>query len=145
MDARRSGPAEPCAPVKLTQEEMLEQGQSFTWTRSFTTEDVRAFSLISGDEGEHHVIPDALGRLMVQGLLTATLPSKIGGEINFIANEMHFHFHLPVFTGDAIVCVVTIGELEAAEKKVKVRCRWECTNQHGDLVMAGSGTGIIRT
>lgn len=123
----------------------MEQGQSFTWIRSFTTEDVRAFSLISGDEGEHHVIPDSMGRLMVQGLLTATLPSKIGGEINFIANEMHFHFHLPVYTGDAVACVVTIAELEAAEKKLKVRCRWECTNQHGDLVMDGSAAGIIRT
>ena len=123
----------------------MEQGQSYTWSKVFTPEDVRNFSQISGDQGEQHVIPDALGRLMVQGLLTATLPSKIGGEINFIANEMHFHFHHPVYTGDAIACVVTLGEVEVAEKKLKVRCRWECTNQHGKLVMDGNGAGIIRT
>jgi acyl dehydratase len=123
---------------------MLEQGQSFTWSRSFTPEDVRAFSLISGDEGEHHVIPDSLGRLMVQGLLTATLPSKIGGEINFIANDMTFNFSQPVWTGDTITCVVRIDELEALEGRTRLRCSWRCTNQQGEVVMTGAGSGIIR-
>ncbi len=123
----------------------MDEVQSFSWSRIFTLEDVRTFSLISGDEGEHHVVPDAHGRLMVQGLLTATLPSKIGGELNFIANEMHFHFHLPVFTGDAITCVVTTEEVEQTQKRTRLGCRWECRNQHGDLVMDGSGTGIIRS
>ena len=123
----------------------IKHGQSFTWSKSFTHDDIHAFTRISGDEGEHHVIPDSKGRLMVQGLLTATLPSKIGGEINFIANEMHFHFLLPVFTGDVITCVVRIDEVEALPGRMKVSCRWECMNQHGDLVMDGSSSGIIRT
>jgi len=67
-------------------------GDSLSWTRTFHEEDVRAFSLVSGDEVRQHVLPDAAGRLMVQGLLTATLPSKIGGELNFLARQMTFRF-----------------------------------------------------
>jgi len=57
----------------------MEKGQTFTWSRTYTAEEVRTFSQISGDKGEHHILPDEQGRLIVQGLLTATLPSKIGG------------------------------------------------------------------
>ena len=47
----------------------------------------------------------------MHGLLTATLPTKIGGDINFIAREMIFKFHRPVFSGDTVRCEVTILEL----------------------------------
>ena len=47
---------------------------------------------------------------MVHGLLTATLPTKIGGDLNLIANEMIFRFHRPVFAGDTIRCEVTLTE-----------------------------------
>jgi len=57
----------------------LTVGQRFTWIRTFTDEDVRQFAEVSGDRGAHHVQPGPDGRVMVQGLLTATLPTKIGG------------------------------------------------------------------
>jgi len=53
---------------------MLHVGDSATWERTFTEEDVRSFATISGDQDVHHVTPDEQGRLMVHGLLTATLP-----------------------------------------------------------------------
>ena len=37
---------------------------------------------------------------MAHGLFTATLPTKIGGDLNFIARELTFQFHRPVFAGD---------------------------------------------
>ena len=52
---------------------------------------------------------------MVQGLLTATLPTKVGGDWNYIAREMNFEFLRPVFTGDTIRCEVTITQLEQAD------------------------------
>lgn len=63
----------------------MKDGDVFSWERTFNEEDIRLFGRLSGDEGEHHVRPDRQGRLMVQGLLTATLPTKIGGDLNFIA------------------------------------------------------------
>jgi hypothetical protein len=74
-------------------------GETITWQRVFAEEDIRRFNQISGNQGIHHVAPDEHGRLMVQGLLTATIPTKIGGDMNFIAREMKFQFHRPVFSG----------------------------------------------
>lgn len=77
-------------------------GDIVSWSRTFHDKDARAFSRLSGDAGRQHVLPHDAGRLMVQGLLTATLPSKVGGDMSFLAREMTFTFHHPVFVGDTI-------------------------------------------
>lgn len=58
----------------------MQVGDVIRFERTFTNKEVKQFTAISGDEGVHHIQPDDEGRLMVQGLLTATLPTKIGGE-----------------------------------------------------------------
>src|SRR5205809_7632670 len=88
--------------------ERMQVGDKRVWERTFSEEDVRLFARFSGDEGEHHLEPDQQGRLMVHGLLTATLPTKMGGDLNFIAREMKSRFHRPVFAGDTIRCAVTL-------------------------------------
>lgn len=122
----------------------MKAGDNISWSRTFTEDDIKLFSRLSGDEGEHHLVPDAQGRLMAHGLLTATLPTKIGGDLNFIAREMVFRFHRPVFAGDTIKCVVTLTSAEPADGYLKVISGWTCTNQHGKEVMTGVGSGIIR-
>jgi 3-hydroxybutyryl-CoA dehydratase len=122
----------------------MQIGDVISWQRTFTEEDVRLFAKVSGDEGEHHLVPDEQGRLMAHGLLTATLPTKIGGDINLIASEMIFAFHRPVFVGDTITCTVTIIELEPQEKYFKLNSTWVCRNQNGKEVMTGGGRGVIR-
>jgi 3-hydroxybutyryl-CoA dehydratase len=78
----------------------LKVGDIITFERTFTPEDVELFTKVSGDEGSHHVTPDEQGRLVIQGLLTATLPTKIGGDNNVLARTMNFDFLRPVFTGN---------------------------------------------
>src|SRR5207302_10861219 len=56
----------------------MKVGDVIGWERTFTEADIRLFNLVSGDEGTHHVKADERGRLMVHGLLTATVPTKIG-------------------------------------------------------------------
>ncbi|HEX8335650.1 MAG TPA: MaoC family dehydratase N-terminal domain-containing protein, partial [Pyrinomonadaceae bacterium] len=107
-------------------------------------EDVRRFAEHSGDEGEHHLRPDEQGRLMVHGLLTATLPTKIGGEINFIARQLTFRFRRPVYSGDTVRCEVTIEELTDAGPYTRLKSSWVCRNQHGKEVMTGEAEGVIR-
>jgi 3-hydroxybutyryl-CoA dehydratase len=123
---------------------MIKSGDRLSYERTFTEEDIRLFGQVSGDEGEHHMQPDEAGRLMVHGLLTATLPTKIGGEINFIARELRFQFHRPVFAGDTIRCEVTLVELEEMPEYQHLRSQWSCRNQHGKEVMSGEATGIVR-
>jgi 3-hydroxybutyryl-CoA dehydratase len=122
----------------------MRVGDVVSWQRTFSEDDVRLFNTISGDEGVHHVTPDEQGRLMVHGLLTATLPTKVGGDMNFIPREMKFQFHRPVFAGDTISCEVTIVELEPADKYTNVRSEFVCRNQDGKEVMSGHALGIVR-
>jgi acyl dehydratase len=114
-----------------------------TWQRLFTEEDIRLFGKLSGDEGIHHIQTDEQGRLMAQGLLTATLPTKIGGDLNFIAREMTFCFLRPVYAGDTIECKVTITNLHEERGLVNVSSQWQCSNQRGKDVMNGHARGII--
>src|SRR5437870_7179281 len=76
------------------------QGDVLAYERSFSVDEVRAFAAVSGDRGVHHVDLDARGRLLVHGLLTATIPTKLGGDVDYLAQEMTYRFHRPVFTGD---------------------------------------------
>jgi acyl dehydratase len=48
----------------------MKPGDTLSWTRTFTGEDIRDFARLSGDAGTHHLQPDAQGRLMAHGLLT---------------------------------------------------------------------------
>ena len=122
----------------------MKTGDTLSWKRTFTEEDIRLFARVSGDDGEHHHVPDEQGRLMAHGLLTASLPTKIGGDMNLIARELSFQFHRPVFSGDTIECVVTLLDATQADGYTDIDTEWRCTNQHGKEVMTGRGKGIIR-
>jgi 3-hydroxybutyryl-CoA dehydratase len=122
----------------------MKVGDTLSWRRTFTEEDIRLFIQVSGDGGAHHLAPDEQGRLMAHGLLTATLPTKIGGDVNLIARELSFRFYRPVFAGDTIECVVTLLQATPADGYTDIDTEWRCTNQHGKDVMTGRGKGIIR-
>jgi 3-hydroxybutyryl-CoA dehydratase len=121
----------------------LSVGQRFTWQRTFTAEDVRHFSRLSGDRGVHHVQPDTGGRVMVQGLLTATLPTKIGGDLNFIAREMTFEFLRPVFTGETITTDVTFTKLEEQDGRLWASVEAVCVNDASKQVLLAHIRGFV--
>lgn len=122
----------------------LKVGDKITFERTFTKRDVELFTEISGDEGIHHNTPDEQGRLVIQGLLTATLPTKVGGDHNVLARHMNFEFLRPVFTGDTIVCEVTIEKYEMQEKnRTAISTTFLCTNQNDKEVLKGSFSGVI--
>jgi 3-hydroxybutyryl-CoA dehydratase len=123
----------------------IKPGDVFAMERTFTEADVRTFTTISGDAGVHHVTPDARGRLMLQGLLTATLVTQFGGSIDFLASEMTFVFHRPAFAGDTIRCD---GRCESAADEPGRRTyefSFSLTNQVGKIVLSGSVRGVVLT
>lgn len=122
----------------------LEVGQKGTYTRTFTSQDVRSFAELSGDKGVHHMRPDAKGRIMVQGLLTATLPTKLGGDMNYIAREMFFEFVRPVFVGDTVTCEGVVKKVVSQEDKLEVSMSVTCRNQDGKEVLQGRTEGVVR-
>ena len=123
----------------------MRVGDIIAWERTFTVEEVNAFTLISGDAGTHHIAPDEQGHLLVQGLLTATLPTKIGGDLNLLARELDFQFLKPVYTGDTIRCEVTLTEVTPTERGTRLSFTWSCRNQRGTEVMIGRGYGVVKT
>lgn len=118
-------------------------GQVLEWRRTFTEGDIRAFAALSGDKGRHHLERDEKGRLMAHGLLTATLPTKLGGDLHFIAADMNFEFLRPVYADEELLCRGTV------EKAVKEARRWAVTfsfvvtNPKGKTVMKGDTRGVI--
>ena len=122
----------------------LKVGDIITFERAFTIRDVELFTEVSCDEGIHHITPDEQGRLVIQGLLTATLPTKIGGEHNVLARTMNFEFLKPVFTGDTIICEVKIEKYERQENnRTSITASFLCKNQNEIEVLKGNFSGVI--
>ena len=119
------------------------EGDVETYTRTFTREDVRRFADLSGDEGDHHVAQGCDGPLVVHGLLTATLPTKFGGDIDYVARRMTFEFTRPVHTGRAITCEVTIDDVEDGEDRVEIAASFVCTDEDGQVVLRGDTDGVV--
>jgi acyl dehydratase len=122
----------------------LKAGEIIKFERTFTVRDVELFTEVSRDEGIHHITPDEQGRLVIQGLLTATLPTKIGGDANVLARTMNFEFLRPVFTEDTIMCEVKIEKYEKQEKnRTAIMATFLCKNQNEKEVLKGNFSGVI--
>lgn len=121
----------------------LDAGAVLSYERTFTLDDVRTFAALTGDRGTHHLVPDAKGRIMVHGLLTATIPTKLGGDLDYLAREMFFEFIRPVWVGDVIRCEATITSVAREEGRTALALTLLCTNQAGKEVLKGHTRGVI--
>ncbi|NHN58725.1 MULTISPECIES: MaoC/PaaZ C-terminal domain-containing protein [Halorussus] len=120
-----------------------EEGDTRTVERTFTPEDVRQFADVSGDEQPRHLEPDDEGRLMVHGLLTATLPTKIGGDLEVLAHSMEFEFRRPVYTGETVVCEMATEKVEEREDRYELTSSVICEKEGGETVLTGAVEGLI--
>ncbi len=121
-----------------------EPGDTYTYERTFTREDVRQFSDVSGDDQAIHSEPDEEGRLVVQGLLTASLQTKIGGDQSVLARTMEFHFRRPVYTGDTIRCEWVTETVEEREDRYDIGVDVVCTRERDDeTVLTAEVTGLV--
>ncbi len=121
----------------------LEAGTSWTHERTFTPEDVERFTELSGDEGHHHLVAESDGAVLVHGLLTATLPTKLGGDIDFLARRMVFEFPRPVYTGQDITCELTVDRLAEREDRYDLAVSFECTMSDDEVVLRGETDGVV--
>lgn len=119
------------------------EGDTYTYERTFTAEDVRCFADLSGDQQAIHTEPDEHGRLVVQGLLTATLPTKIGGDLAVLARSLNYEFYEPVYTGERIVCTWTTDAVEERNDRFELSATAICRDDRDDVVMRASVDGLI--
>lgn len=119
-------------------------GDVYTHERTFTPGDVREFGEISGDQQSIHTEPDEEGRLIVQGLLTATIPTKIGGDIGYMARTMEFDFRRPVYTGETITCTWETESVTEREDRYEMGGTAVLENEDGETVFVGRFDGLVR-
>ncbi|PDZ51410.1 enoyl-CoA hydratase [Bacillus sp. AFS094611] len=122
----------------------IKIGDVFKYERRFTEEEVFEFANITGDKGRHHMEYDENGRLMVHGLLTASIGTKVGEELHYIARELVSEFIRPVFTGDTITCELTLTNIEQMGGYKKVSIESVYRNQDEKTVLVGTSYGVIR-
>lgn len=119
------------------------EGGTSEVSRTFTPEDVRRFAELSGDDQDRHLLPDEEGRHLVQGLLTATLPTEIGGDNDVLARRMDFEFVRPVYTGETITCRMTTESVTEHEDRYEFESTAVCRNEADEMVLRAEISGLI--
>lgn len=80
---------------------------------------------------------------MVHGLLTATLPTQVGGDLEVLAHTMDLSFRRPVYTGDRVACEWTNESVtergDRYDLSASVVCRVD-----GTEVLTGDIEGLVR-
>lgn len=124
------------------------EGDAHVVERSFTTEEVRRFADLSGDDQPRHTELDAEGRLLVHGLLTATLPTDVGGTLGVLGRSFAFEFRRPVYTGQTVRCECVVESVEERGDRYDISVDVTCTRGDGgggeEVVMTGTVTGLVR-
>jgi acyl dehydratase len=119
------------------------EGDVSTYSRRFTVGDVQQFAEVSGDDQPRHTDPDEDERVMVQGLLTATMPTKLGGDAEVLAHSMDLEFLQPVYTGEAITCRSTTDAVTERDDRYEVTFDVVCENERGEAVLRATVDGLI--
>lgn len=101
-------------------------GERFRVVRTFTEQDIVDFAAVSHDYNPVHfdrrfVEAKGFKGRICHGLLVGSLLTEIGGQLGWLATEMHFRFRRPVYVGDTVACELTVtradeggrGEAEA--------------------------------
>ena len=120
----------------------LREGATYTHARTFTPEDVRQFGDVTGDTQPIHTDPDEDGRLVVQGLLTGSLLTKIGGDLEVLATGMDLAFHRKVYTGERVVCEWTNDRVDERGDRYALDATVVCTVD-GEVVLEADVEGVV--
>lgn len=122
-------------------------GRKLTYSRVITREDIVQFAHLSGDYGDHHVVPDENGRLVAHGLLVLTVPTRMGTDLHYLAHTMNWMFIRPVYDGDTVTANITLPVVKPVEdskgRRLEVTMLVKVLNQDGKQVVRGESTGVI--
>jgi 3-hydroxybutyryl-CoA dehydratase len=121
-------------------------GLRTTWRRTITPEDIANTIRLTGDQGGYHV-DEAFARragfrtLIAPGMLQASLGTKLGGDLNFLAREMEFRFVKPVYAGDTLDVYAEVMEVE--REKRFLRLQGGVVNQDREEVLTFKVAGYL--
>ncbi|MEE2959696.1 MAG: enoyl-CoA hydratase [Myxococcota bacterium] len=119
----------------------LKLDDSFQITRVFNREEVSAFCDLTGDFGAHHNREQSDGKVVVPGLLTGSLPTQVGGKLNFLISELQYVFNKPVRTGETVTCKLVIDNVTPHPKGSWIHASIEIRSLN-QVVVKGSCAGL---
>lgn len=121
----------------------LKKNQVIIYKKKFTKEEVKEIGNIIGFFGIHHEKENERGQLLNQGILTATLTNKIGGEYNVLGYNMEFDFIEKVYTDEEITCESKVLDIFEKNGKNHVIIESHLYNEDKKLVLRGILKGIL--
>ena len=127
-------------------------GDTATYTRLITNQEVEAFAAISGDHNPLHLDPDyaattPFGECIAHGMLTGALISaaiamQLPGPGSVYLNQS-LQFRAPVFLGDTLTVTLEVTEKHGKRPWVTLSCTVE--NQDGKTVAKGEAQVVAPT
>jgi phosphotransacetylase/acyl dehydratase len=124
-------------------------GDVASLTRVLTRDDILLFAAVSGDVNPAHVDEefarsDIFQKIIAHGMWGASLISTVLGTVlpgpGAIYVGQTLQFRRPVAVGDTITVTVKAQEKHADKRRVIFDC--QCTNQAGEVVIAGTAEVI---
>ena len=119
-------------------------GDTATYTRLITNQEVEAFAAISGDHNPLHLDPEyatttAFGECIAHGMLTGALISaaiamQLPGPGSVYLSQ-NLQFRAPVFLGDILTVTIEVTDKHGKRPWVTLDCTVE--NQEGKAVAKG--------
>jgi 3-hydroxybutyryl-CoA dehydratase len=128
----------------------IKPGDSATYSKTITDEDIRAFADLAGDDNSIHLNDEyarktRFGRRIAHGMLGASLISTVIGTqlpgSGSIYLSQSFKFVAPVFPGDTVTAKATVKSIK--EGKPIVTLETVCTNQRGETVITGEAVVLV--
>jgi acyl dehydratase len=106
-------------------------GDTATWTRTFTADDVEGYARITGDRNPLHFDEEftartRMGRLVVQGGLTtglfnALVAMRLPGPGSVFLHQ-EWDYPAPVFVGDTVTATAEVIEARSDKPITRLRC-----------------------
>lgn len=121
----------------------LNKGDKIVYKKIFTKEEVEFFGKTMGFMGKHHEIPNEDGQLLNQGLLTAILTNRIGGEYNILMYHMDFNFIKKVWTDEEMTCTNEVLDIQEKNSKEHISIQSKIYNSKEELVLDAKLKGIV--
>lgn len=129
----------------------LEAGDSATYSRTLTEEEIVLFATITGDVNPVHLDPEYAGKTifkervghgMWSGALISYAVANILPGAGTIYLEQSLRFLLPIKIRDSLTVTITVKEKQT-KNRVLLDCR--VVNQHDKLVVDGQARVIAPT
>lgn len=135
-------------PAPLHTRETLQVGDTGTFTKTVSEQDVFKFADVTGDFNPLHVDEEyarrsVFGHRIAHGILLAGIISTVlGGEIPGLGTvfvELQIKFIKPVCLNDTVTAYASVMEIINPKR---VRLLVACRNQHGEDVALGNAIVI---